>query len=90
MANLLTIASGFTGRSPETLAEEIGSGGGRALKALLVEAINEGLRTHRDRRRRIAEERAHLLQILRAGNAKAEAVADKTLNEVRQVMAMDY
>ena len=90
VANLLTIASGFTGRSPETLAEEIGSGGGQALKALVVEAINEGLRTHRDRRRRIAEDRAQLLQILRAGNAKAEAVAHRTLNEVRQVMAMDY
>ena len=88
VANLLTIASGFTGRSPESLAE--GLGGGKALKALVTEAINEGLRTHRDRRQRIAEDRAQLLHILRAGNAKAEAVADKTLTEVRQVMAMDY
>ena len=56
----------------------------------MARAINEGLRTHRDRRRRIAEDRAQLVQILRAGNAKAEAVADRTLTEVRQVMAMDY
>jgi len=90
VANLLTIASGFTGRSPEILAKDLGSGGGSALKAAVIEAINEGLRTHRDRRQRIAEDRAQLLQILRAGNAKAEAVADKTLTEVRQVMAMDY
>lgn len=90
VANLLTIASGFTGRSPETLADEIGGGGGQSLKALVAEAINEGLRAHRDRRRPIAEDRAQLLQILRAGNAKAEAVADKTLREVRQVMSMDY
>ena len=90
VANLLTIASGFTGRSPESLAEGLGNRGGSALKALVTEAINEGLRTHRDRRRRIAEDRAQLVQILRAGNAKAEAVAERTLTEVRQVMAMDY
>ena len=88
VANLLTIASGFTGKSPESLAE--GLHGGSALKALVTEAINEGLRTHRDRRQRVAKDRAQLLQILRAGNAKAEAVADKTLTQVRQVMAMDY
>lgn len=88
VANLLTIASGFTGKSPESLAE--GLHGGSALKALVTEAINEGLRTHRDRRQRVAKDRAQLLHILRAGNAKAEAVADKTLTEVRQVMAMDY
>ncbi len=49
-----------------------------------------GLRAHRDRRKRIVEDRAQLIQILRAGNAKAEAVADKTLAEVRQAMSMDY
>ncbi|MDH2413881.1 tryptophan--tRNA ligase [Nocardioides sp. CER19] len=90
VANLLTIASGFTGRSPESLAEELGDGGGSALKTLVIDTINEGLRVHRDRRQLIAQDRAQLLQILRAGNAKAEAVADKTLTEVRQVMAMDY
>lgn len=90
VANLLTIASGFTGKAPETLAEDLGSGGGQALKTLVIEAINEGLRTHRHRRKRIAEDRAKLIQILRAGNAKAEAVADKTLAEVRQSMSMDY
>ena len=90
VANLLTIASGFTGRSPESLAEDIGSGGGSALKRLVVEAVNEGLGAHRDRRRRIAEDRAQLLQILRAGNAKARAVAEQTLSEVRRAMSMDY
>jgi tryptophanyl-tRNA synthetase len=90
VANLLTIASGFTGRSPETLAEDLGGGGGSALKALVIEAINEGLRAHRDRHKHIAQDRAQLLQILRAGNAKAQEVADKTLTEVRHAMAMDY
>lgn len=90
VANLLTIASGFTGRAPESLAEDLGHGGGSALKALVTEAINEGLRVHRDRRERIASDRSGLLQILRAGNAKARSVADETLTEVRQAMSMDY
>lgn len=90
VANLLTIASGFTGRAREALAEDLGSGGGSALKNLVTEAINEGLRAHRDRRKCIAEDRSQLIQILRAGNAKAEAVADRTLSEVRQAMSMDY
>ena len=90
VANLLTIASGFTGRTPPALAEDLGNGGGRALKALVTEAINEGLRSHRVRRQQLAQDRAQLLQILRDGNARAEAVAEMTLTEVRQVMAMDY
>jgi len=90
VANLLTIAAGFTGRAPEALAEELGSGDGSALKNLVVEAINEGLRRHRERRALLADDRSQLLQVLRVGNAKAAAVAGETLAEVRQVMAMDY
>ena len=90
VANLLTIASGFTGITPESIAERLGGSGGSALKALVTEAINEGLRTHRERRRGFAGDRAQLLAILRTGNAAAGAVAEKTLAEVRDVMRMSY
>lgn len=89
VANLLTIASGFTERSPESLADEIGSGSG-ALKRFVTEVVNEGLREHRKRRRQLVEDRSHLSHVLREGNAKAEAVAQRTLGEVRRVMGMDY
>lgn len=56
VANLLTIASGFAGRDPEVLAEDLGSSGGGALKSLAVKAVNERLRIHRDRRKRFAED----------------------------------
>jgi hypothetical protein len=39
-----------------TLTEDLG--GGSALEALVIEAIKEGLRTRRERRQRIAEDRA--------------------------------
>ncbi len=90
VANLLNIASGFTGAAPEDVASAVGTGGGSALKALVTEAVNDGLREHRERRVRYAADPAQLTQILRAGNARAAAVADQTLAEVRQVMAMDY
>jgi len=90
VANLLNIASGFTGVPPEQLATSLGAGGGSALKELVTEAVNEGLCRHRDRRSTYAADPAQLREILRAGNAAAAAVADRTLTEVRQVMSMDY
>ena len=88
VANLLTIAAGFTGTAPETLAE--GLSGGSALKKLVTEAVNEGPRGQRERRAQFAADPAQLLQILHAGNVQAQAVADTTLAEVRQAMSMDY
>lgn len=90
VANLLNIASGFTGVPPEQLAASLGSGGGRALKQLVTEAVNEGLRRHRERRSTYAADTAQLREILRTGNAAAAAVADRTLTEVRQAMSMEY
>lgn len=89
VANLLTIASGFTGVAPEEIAAGVGAGGG-ALKRVVTEAVNEGLREHRERRATYAADPGQLAQILRAGNATASEVAERTLSEVRQVMSMDY
>ncbi|WP_435404424.1 hypothetical protein [Mobiluncus mulieris] len=56
MANLLLIASLCTGQRPESLAAEIGSGGGGALKQLVTEALNEHLAAHRARRAQLLED----------------------------------
>lgn len=90
VANLLNIASGFTGVPAEQLASTVGARGGSALKELVTEAVNVGLQRHRQRRSTYAADPAQLLDILRTGKAAATAVADKTLEEVRQVMSMDY
>lgn len=90
VANLLIMAAGFTGKTPEDLAADLGDGGGRALKELVTEAVNDGLRGHRERRATYAADPAQLLKILRAGNAAANEIAEATLAEVRRAMSMDY
>jgi tryptophanyl-tRNA synthetase len=90
VANLLNIASGFTGAKPEHIAAGIGAGGASALKSVVTDAVNEGLRRHRELRRTYAADPAQLSGILRAGNAAANAVADETLSQVRSVMSMVY
>jgi tryptophanyl-tRNA synthetase len=89
VANLLTIAAAFTGEDQATLADRIGSGGARALKAVVTEAINETLRDHRARRAELLSDPGLLTSILREGDERARAVADQTLAEVRIAMRMD-
>ncbi len=78
------------GHDPVDLADSLGDAGAGALKALVTEAINEHLRPLRQRRAELAAEPGHLIDVLRAGNARANHIADATLTRVRQVMDMTY
>ncbi|MFD0278897.1 tryptophan--tRNA ligase [Kitasatospora sp. NPDC127111] len=86
VSSLVLLAALSQGRAPEAVAEEIGDGGSAALKRTVTEAVNEHLRPIRARRAELAADRGHVRQILRAGAARANAVADATLDEVRAVM----
>lgn len=90
VANLLRLAGLCTGRAPEAIAEEIGNGGGGGLKKLLIEALNELLAPMRARRAEVAADAGLLESVLADGNARANAVADATLDEVRTAMGMRY
>ncbi len=90
VANLLTLAGLCADRSPVEIAEEIGDGGGGGLKKYLTEVLNEKFAPIRARRLELEAERGHIAQVLRAGNERANAVADATLAEVRQAMGMVY
>ena len=89
VANLLNIASLSTGRPPQEIAEEIGNGGGGGLKKL-TEALVEKLAPIRARRAELEADKGYLESILADGNARANAVADATLAEVRSAMGMSY
>ncbi|MCF2527734.1 tryptophan--tRNA ligase [Yinghuangia soli] len=90
VSGLLLLASLCLGRTPEDLAAEIGDGGAARLKQLVTEAVNDHFASLRARRAELARDRAYLAEVLRAGNARAAAVADATLDEVRHAMGMRY
>lgn len=75
---------------PADLAEQIGDGGGGELKKFATEAINTHLRPVRERRAQAMSDPSQLWDALHSGNERARAVADETLDRVRQVMDMDY
>lgn len=90
VANLLQIAASCTGRKPEDIAADIGDGGGAKLKAVVTEAVNERLRPIRAKRSELVSDRSFLASVLAQGNAKANNVAEETLDQVRQAMDMNY
>jgi tryptophanyl-tRNA synthetase len=90
VANLLSLLALCTGKSPDSLAESIGDGGGARLKSQLTEALNEALAPIRARRSALLADHGYLWSVLEAGNQRANEIADATLAEVRSAMHMDY
>jgi tryptophanyl-tRNA synthetase len=88
VANLLMIAAAFTGEDPIVIAERLGDRGASALKALVINAVNDGLHPLRVRRAELMNDPQTLVGILQAGNERANAIAERTLAEVRTVMGM--
>jgi tryptophanyl-tRNA synthetase len=90
VANLLELISLCEGVAPQVVADEIGDGGGGALKKRLTEAINDELAPLRARRAELEQDLAYVDGVLRAGNERANEVAEATLTEVRTAMGMQY
>ena len=87
---LLTTAGLVTGRDPKDIAAEIGDAGAGALKAYVIESVNEFLAPHRERRAELAQDMDSIRDILHDGNARANAIAEETLDQVREAMGMKY
>lgn len=90
VSNLVSLAALCAGRTPEDVAAEIGNGGGGTLKKYLTEVLNEKFAPIRARRAELEADQAYIEQVLREGNARANAIADATLTEVRTAMGMIY
>ena len=71
-------------------AAEIGDAGAGALKAYVIESVNEFLAPHRERRAELAKDMDSIRDILHDGNARANAIAEETLDQVREAMGMKY
>ena len=87
---LLTTAGLVTNRNPVDIAEEIGDGGSGALKAYVIKHVNAFLAPHRERRAELAKDMDAIRDILHESNARANAIAEQTLDEVRTAMGMKY
>ena len=87
---LLTTAGLVTGRDPSEIAAEIGNAGAGALKKYVIDSVNEFLAPHRERRAELAKDMDSVRDILHDGNARANAIANQTLDEVREAMGMRY
>ena len=85
---LLTTAGLVTGRDPKEIAEEIGDSGAGALKAYVIESVNSFLEPHRARREELAKDMDYVRDVLAEGNKKANAIANETLEQVREAMGM--
>ncbi|MEU2202266.1 tryptophan--tRNA ligase [Isoptericola sp. NPDC019482] len=91
VANLLRIGAHFAGTTPQELAASVGDAGAGRLKAVVTEAVVEGLRPLRERRAALAADGPAVVRdVLARGNARANEVADRTLADVRELMGTVY
>ncbi|MBT2450750.1 tryptophan--tRNA ligase [Streptomyces sp. ISL-43] len=90
VSSLVLLAALCQDREPEEVAREIGDAGSAALKRTVTEAVNDRLAPLRSRRAQYAEDRAYVRKLVRAGNERANAVAEATLEEVRAAMGTRY
>ena len=78
------------GTTPVDLAAEVSDGGAAALKAAVTEAVNEHLRPLRARRAESAADAGIVRDVLAAGSARANVLADATLAAVQDALGMRY
>lgn len=88
VANLLLLAAMCEGGDPAQIAAEIGDGGGGGLKTRVTEAVNDYFAPLRARRKKLASDPLLVTEILAIGNARANEIAEATLDEVRSRMGM--
>ena len=86
VSNLVLLAALCQDRDPHDVAAEVGSGGAAALKKVVADSVNEVLRPIRARRAELIADRAYLRRVVAEGNDRANAIADRTLEEVRAAM----
>jgi len=90
VSGLVQLAALCLDRDPHEVAAAVGGAGAAALKRTVTEAVNEFLVPMRARRTAYAREPGLVREVLRAGNARANAVAEQTLTEVREAMGTRY
>ncbi|MFE7137166.1 tryptophan--tRNA ligase [Streptomyces sp. NPDC057644] len=86
VSSLVLLAALCLERDPHEVAAEVGDGGAAALKRTVTDAVNSHLEPFRARRAEYAKDLTYVRSVLRAGNERANALAEATLDEVRKAM----
>jgi tryptophanyl-tRNA synthetase len=90
VASLLVMGALCSDTEPDQLAAGIGSRGAAALKAYVIEAVNEHLRPLRARRAELATDPGIVHRVLHEGNERANVIAEETLRTVHRELGMQY
>ncbi|MGD1907677.1 MAG: tryptophan--tRNA ligase [Leptolyngbyaceae cyanobacterium] len=84
--NLLTLYMLLSGQSQEAVAAECAEMGWGQFKPLLAETMVSALGPIREKFLELTSDRTYLESVLKAGNEKAEAIANKTLTKVKDAL----
>lgn len=86
--NLLRIYQAFSEDSPESIEQKFSGKGYKEFKEALAELIVEKLTPIREKYQELRRDEKHLKDMLEQGRAKAAAVANKTLADVKTKMGL--
>jgi tryptophanyl-tRNA synthetase len=90
VSSLVLLAALCRDEPPERVAAGIGDGGAAALKRVVTDAVNQRFAPFRRARAQLARDPGYLRAVLAAGNERAAAIADGTLDAVRALMHTRY
>ena len=88
VANLLTLLSLMNGRNQGEIASEIGDGGAKMLKDMLIETTDNFLKPIREKRLELENNPQYIENVIKNGIEKAREEANKTLHNVIKYMGM--
>ena len=88
ISNLLTIYSLLSGKDIKKIEADYGGKGYVEFKNDLAEVVVEFLKPFQDKRRELEKDPKHVIQILERSEEEARKLAQKTLDEVKQLMGL--
>lgn len=88
VANLLFLISLMSNKKPEEIASNIGNGGAKMLKDMLIEIADNFLEPIRNKRKELEENPIYIKNILEKGIDKVKDISSETLKSVLSAMNM--
>lgn len=86
--NLLNIFSAISNKTPQELAKEYENLGNGKFKNDLAESLIEHLKPIQEKLKKFENDKSYIDKILKAGSEKAKEIADKTKNEIFEIIGL--